>query len=114
LVTATGRYLLEASRKIEQEPSDGPGDIIVQPTFEVTFLSPSPGAEAEIARFAQRVGHDVGVLFRITKASVRRAAACGLDASAVLGPLRRRVKNPIPPNVEHEIRDWLDNRGGVP
>ncbi len=112
LLTACGRFLLGLSDILEQEEDPvldgGPSsDILVQPTFEIAFLSPCPGAEAEIARFAQRVGREVGVLFRISKRSILRAAAAGLPVERVIGILAGRSRNPVPPNVEREIRDWM-------
>ncbi len=112
LLTASGRFLLGLSDILEPEEDPaldgGPSsDILVQPTFEIAFLSPCPGAEAEIARFAQRVGREVGVLFRISKRSILRAAAAGLPVGRVIGTLSSRSKNPVPPNVEREIRDWM-------
>jgi len=87
-------------------PEDGQG-VIVQPNFEVVFFAPSPGAEAELGRFSERVGREVGVLFRLTKQSLRKAAAAGLREKHVLDPLFRLARGGIPPNVEHEIRGWL-------
>ncbi len=112
LLTASGRFLLGLSDILEQEEDQaldgGPSsDILVQPTFEIAFLSPCPGAEAEIARFAERVGREVGVLFRISKRSILRAAAAGLPVERVIGTLAGRSRNPVPPNVEREIRDWM-------
>jgi hypothetical protein len=82
-------------------------DILVQPTFEIAFLSPCPAAEAEIGRFAERLGREVGVLFRITKRSISRAAAAGLPLERVIAVLSQRSKNTLPPNVEREIRGWM-------
>ncbi|HVO39541.1 MAG TPA: helicase-associated domain-containing protein, partial [Spirochaetia bacterium] len=89
-------------------PEDGQG-VIVQPNFEVVFFAPSPAAEAELGRFSERVGREVGVLFRLTKQSIRKAAAAGLREEHVLEPLARLARGGLPPNVEHEIRGWLQN-----
>lgn len=90
------------------EPSGTDAAIIVQPNFEVVFLSPSPAAEAELGRFCERRGKEVGVLFRITKDSIREAAASGLDSSRVLEPLARYARSELPVNVRQEIRGWLN------
>ena len=116
-LTPVGRRLLglpgggSDSERTETEDERG---IIIQPNFEIVFLAPSPGAEAELGRFSERVGREVGVLFRLTKQSIRRAAASGLGEEQVLGPLVRRAEGVIPPNVEHEIRGWLDSAHGPP
>jgi hypothetical protein len=117
-LTQLGRYLLgleeafdapaiAAARENDPEAGTERKNIVVQPTFEVAFLSASPEAEAMIARFAQRAGREVGVLFRITKERVIRGAESGLDTETILGSLRRFSRNPVPANVEHEIRAWL-------
>jgi hypothetical protein len=79
----------------------------VQPNFEVVFLSPSPGAEAALGRFCERVGREVGVLFRITHPSLARAAAAGLGPHQVMATLSRASRSPIPPNVAHEVPGWM-------
>lgn len=90
-------------------PEDGQG-VIVQPNFEIVFFAPSPAAEAELGRFSERVGREVGVLFRLTKQSITKAAAAGLREEHVLEPLARLARGGLPPNVEHEIRGWLQVR----
>jgi hypothetical protein len=111
-----GRRLLGLPREgvsEREEPSAGaPAELIVQPNFEIVFLSPSAGAEAEIGRFSERIGREVGVLFRLTRQSLQRAAAGGLDANAVLDALARGSKSVLPANVEHEIRGWMDGPPG--
>ena len=79
----------------------------MQPNYEVVFLTRSPGAEAELGRFCERIGREVGVLFRITRASLGRARAAGLDAGMVRAALMRGSRSPLPSNVEHEIDGWM-------
>lgn len=105
-LTETGRRLLARS-PVRVEETRPVTDIVVQPTFEVVFLSPSPAAEAALGRFCERVGREVGLLFRVTKQSIRRAAASGLGEDEVLGALTRFSRSPVPPNVAHEVRGWL-------
>jgi len=110
-VTGTGRTLLG----LPGEGAPGPGEasgqdsptLIVQPNFEVVFFSPSPGVEAALGRYCERVGREVGVLFRITRQSLRRAGAAGIEADQILQELARGSRSPVPPNVEHEIRGWM-------
>jgi hypothetical protein len=110
-VTDTGRALLGLPRDAVPEPDDalmqGPPALIVQPNFEVVFLSPSPGFEAALGRFCERIGREVGVLFRITRQSLGRAAAAGIEADQILEELARGSRSPVPPNVEHEKRAWM-------
>ena len=53
------------------------------------------------------MGREVGVLFRITKQSIQRAAASGLGDDQVIGPLESHARSELPPNVRHEIKGWL-------
>jgi hypothetical protein len=53
------------------------------------------------------VGREVGVLFRITRQSVARAAAAGIRAEQVLEILSHASRSPIPVNVAHEIPGWM-------
>ena len=110
-VTGTGRTLLglphEGAAGPEEDASRESPVLIVQPNFEVVFFSHSPGFEAALGRYCERVGREVGVLFRITRQSLRRAGAAGIDADQILRELARGSRSPLPPNVEHEIRGWM-------
>ena len=87
---------------------DAQGHLVVQPNFDVVFLSPSPLAEATLARFAERKGRGVGTLFAITKKSILSAAGSGMTAAQVLDGLERLSAKPIPANVAREIAGWFD------
>lgn len=105
-VTPAGRYLLGAAEDFAYAPA-AEGEVIVQPDFEVVFLAPAPRVEAELGRFAERTGAGVGALFRITRASVLRAAEQGLAADAVLATLEQVSRSGVPPNVARQVRDWI-------
>jgi hypothetical protein len=111
--TATGRQLLARADLAVSEPRAA-ADIVVQPTFEVVFLSPSPAAEAAVGRFGERVGREVGLLFRLTKQSILRAAAAGMGTRDVLGELDRFSRSPVPANVAHELAAWLGSADSRP
>ena len=109
-MTDTGRALIGIPRDglpDAGEPAPGAAELIVQPNYEVVFLTRSPGAEAELGRFCQRIGREVGVLFRITRESLGRARAAGIDAEMVRAALTRGSRGPLPSNVEHEIAGWM-------
>ncbi|HSR69573.1 MAG TPA: helicase-associated domain-containing protein [Acidobacteriota bacterium] len=93
-----------------QPDGEGPGQeghIMVQPNFEVVFMSPSPLAEAEIGRFAERVGKDqVGVLFKITPQRVQEAVGSGMAGAAIVESLEKACAAPLPSNVRTEIKGW--------
>jgi hypothetical protein len=106
-----GRVLLGLPRDglpdRDEEEAGAASELVVQPNFEIVFLSPSAAAEAVLGRFCERVGREVGVLFRLTRQSLLRAAAAGLETEQVLATLTQGSRNPLPPNVEHEIRGWM-------
>jgi hypothetical protein len=70
--------------------------------------------EAELGRFCDRVGREVGVLFRISRQSLQKAGAAGIDAEQVIALLARRSRSALPSNVLHEIRGWLGECGHGP
>lgn len=105
-LTGTGRYLLGATDEFHHAaPADG--EVLVQPDFEIVFLAAAPRIEAELARFAERTGTGVGALFRITRASILRAAEVGLTADRVLKTLNGVSRTPVPANVARQVKDWF-------
>lgn len=108
-LTDVGRYLLGLIDDFDCEIAqpDG-GDVVIQPNFDVTFLAPAPLAEAGIARFAERQGHGLGALFKVTKQSIFQAAGAGMTANQTLDTLRTVCSRGVPANVEREIRGWFD------
>ncbi|HSR52183.1 MAG TPA: helicase-associated domain-containing protein [Acidobacteriota bacterium] len=106
-LSAMGRYLLGQGPAPSDLRQDEQGCLMVQPDFEVVFLSPAPLAEAEIGRFAQRLGKgEVGALFKITREAVQAAVGSGMDARAILSSLDQACTTPIPSNVRTEIEGW--------
>jgi hypothetical protein len=105
-LTDAGRYLLGATDDF-QLAAPAAGEVVVQPDFEVVFLSAAPRVEAELARFAERTGSGVGALFRLTRASILRAAELGLTADGVLKTLGQVSRTPVPANVARQVRDWF-------
>lgn len=112
--TSVGRYLVGLSDSFELELPDESGTVVVQPDFEVVFLAPAPETETAVARFAERLGHGVGRLFRLTPEAAFGAAAAGLTADMVLETLEAAAAQPIPPNVGHEIRTWFGRARRLP
>ncbi len=105
-LTEVGLYLLGAVTDFAYA-EDLAADLVVQPNFEVVFLSPSILAEAALSRFAERLGTGVGTLFRITRRSVLAAAATGLTADEALATLRQAASKGVPDNVAREIAGWF-------
>ena len=78
----------------------------MQPNFDIVFTGAAPGIESEFAHFAERVGHDVGTLFRITRHAVLAALDSGIEADEILKRLSDNTAKPLPANVASQIRDW--------
>jgi hypothetical protein len=113
-LTDAGRYLLDLTKDFDYgQRHDQQGHIVVQPNFDIVFLSPAPLAEATIARFADRKANGTGTLFRITKKSIFTAASCNMTAEQVLDTLRDICTKAIPTNVTREVRDWFNQCGRV-
>ena len=79
-LTDVGRYILGLAGDFSYRPEKSAGgEIVVQPNFEIVFLSPSPLAEAMLARFAERLPsaargrRGIGALFKITRAAIYAA-----------------------------------------
>ena len=105
-ITPAGRYLLGQTKHWEWTAATD-AQVIVQPNFEVTFLGEAPGVEAEIGRFAERRGRNMGALFQITKKSIFAASATGMTAGNVFETLERVCTREIPGNVRREIQGWF-------
>lgn len=106
-LTDAGRYLLGAADDFALAPEAGGGEVVVQPDFGIVFLAPAPRAEAELGRIAERTGSGVGALFRLTRASVLRAAEQGMTAAQLLKTLETVSRGGVPANVERQVKDWM-------
>ena len=107
-LNATGCHLLQGTGSVVSL-DDATGNVVVQPNFEVVFMQPSPLAEAELAGLAERCGHRLGAIFRLTKASALKSALAGNTAVGMLKTLARISNKPLPENVRHQITDWFGN-----
>ncbi len=111
-LTTVGRYLFGHVDDFDLGELAEEANVIVQPNLELVFLSPSASARLACGAFAEATsalerGDSVGTLYRLTRSSVQRAAAAGLDADRVLATLRGLSPQDIPANVEAQIRAWL-------
>ncbi len=78
-ITAIGEFFLNWRTDFDYE-SLGRAEIVVQPNFEIVFLSSSPVAAGKIGRFAERSGIDDG-----TRTSIRSSARTSTRAGARTG-----------------------------
>jgi hypothetical protein len=105
-LTDVGQYLLDQVSDFTYA-EELAAEVVVQPNFDVVFLTPSIPTEAALGRFAERLGTGVGTLFRITRRSVLTAAATGLTAEQAFATLRQAAAKGIPDNVAREIAGWF-------
>ena len=110
-MTEIGRYLLGEADDFDLDTTEDTGDVVVQPNFEIVFLSPSPIQQVRARAFAAPTAalkspESVGTLFVISRASVQRAVMAGQDAEQVIAGAGDLSKQPLPANVTRQMRDW--------
>ena len=110
-MTEIGRYLLGEADDFDLDAPEDTGDVVVQPNFEIVFLSPSPIHQVRARTFAAPTAalkspESVGTLFVIDRGSVQRAVMAGQDAEQVISAAGDLSKQPLPANVTRQIRDW--------
>ena len=106
-LSPAGRFLFGLNPDLAYgEPATETG-LVVQPNFEIVFLTPNLNAEIDLAPFAERCGKIVGTLFRLTRRQIILAASRGATAAEVLDALEKHSRKPVPANVAEEIRTWF-------
>ena len=110
-LTDVGRYLLGEVDDFDLDAPEETGEAVIQPNFEIVFLSPSPIDQMRARTFAAPTAalqgpQSVGTLFVIERASVQRAVMAGHDAEQVIAAADDLSKQPLPANVRRQIRDW--------
>ncbi len=87
----------------------GATKVIVQPDFSVVVIGIDPAPLAELAPFCERSGGPIGqgaMTFKITRASVTRAASQGLTAKQIVDRLEKYASVAVPANILTEVREW--------
>lgn len=84
----------------------------VTPAFDVFFGRIDPEALAEVSLFSALTGQEMGIVGRITRASVQGAMSLGIEVDEIVATLEARVASPLPPNVRTTLGDW--SRGAQP
>ena len=105
-ITPAGAYLIGTREEFEYTAEVAEGSILIQPDFEIIFTAPNPGAESEFSRFADRIGNQVGALFKITRASVLRALNSEQTGDQILAVLEAFCATGVPANVRKQILGW--------
>ncbi|MCK5034908.1 MAG: helicase-associated domain-containing protein, partial [Candidatus Sabulitectum sp.] len=81
--------------------------VLIQPNFEIVFMTQNPTAEVKLGQFCERLGSGIGTLFKITSSSVLKAASHGLNAEYVLDTMAELSHKPVPPNVTEQVKNWI-------
>ena len=81
--------------------------ILVQPNFEIVFMTQNPRAEVKLGQFCERLSSGIGTLFKITRSSVLKAASRDLSAAYVLDTMEELSHKPVPPNVTEQVKNWI-------
>lgn len=113
-LTEAGRFFLGLATDFCLGDNTPEGKVIVQPNFEVVFLGPNLAAESAFAVFAERIAKNsstsTGSLFRITRASIQKAAHAGSTLEEIFKSIGSMTDKPLPPNVRSEIEGWIEGR----
>lgn len=105
-ITEVGRYILGLADSFGLDQGNS-GQVVVQPNFEIVFLSPSPHSAALLAPVASRRGTDqIGTIFEITRSSILDAAASGMKAQEIVHLLKDASTHALPTNVRKQIETW--------
>ncbi len=105
-ITEVGRYILGLADSFSLDQVH-PAQVVVQPNFEIVFLSASPHSAALLAPVALRRGTEqIGTIFEITRASILDAAASGMEAQEILRLLEDASTHDLPTNVRQQIETW--------
>lgn len=88
-----------------------PGSIVVAEdgTMRPAHPAPSIFVHGALQPFTERTEEG----WRITPASIARAAANGADAAAILEQLTRLATAPLPANLQSQIKAWSKHYGSV-
>ncbi len=106
-LSGAGKHLFGQAAELAYGQPVADAAIVIQPNFEVVFLQPNLSVEVELSPFAERVGKQVGTLFRLTRRKAILAASLGTTAEVMLAALQKHSSKPVPANVTEEIRSWF-------
>jgi|GEM_PF-3732439 len=103
--TDLSRWFFSGEGELPQEIFDR-ANVILKPDFEIAFLVASAQVESRFALFCERKRHArVGLLFKVNKASVQRAARIGVTLAQIESTLMQCCAK-VPQNVHAEICGW--------
>jgi hypothetical protein len=94
-----------AIRLTKSEPSPT-CSLIVQPNLEVVLMEFDPRVAIRLGEFARPLRFDRVAHYLLIPETVRAAVSRGLSVQDILTTLRDFSSQPIPQNVEYQIKDW--------
>jgi len=106
-LSSAGQFMIGQCSEFSYAAGGSDKVAIVQPDFDIIFLAPSPAIESKFTPFAERIASGIGVLFKLTRKSVMHAASVEMGPDGVISILNEHSMQPIPENVEKEIRGWF-------
>lgn len=91
-----------------------PGLIVVQPTFQIIALPPlSFDRLRQMVAFADLVKIGEAPEFKLTRASLYRAAQRELSLETIVELLQGWSKTPLPANVQREMNEWVGRHARI-
>jgi hypothetical protein len=116
---AEGELLIARRPRLDlyfgQAPAENPAEpagatrVIVQPDFSIIVIGLDPQPLVELAPFCERIkerSSSGATTFKLTRASILKAATTGLTGPEILERLQRHSSTPLPGNVAHEVSEW--------
>ncbi len=105
-LTDIGRYFFGELHSLPEviKPT---GLILIQPNFDIVFMSQDPKAEVKLGQFCERLGSGIGTLFKLTRSSVLKGASNGLDVNSVLSVMDELSNKAVPTNVKEQVKNWM-------
>ncbi len=99
----------------EQVPvAPAPGLLVIQPTFQVIALPPlALDRLRQLSDMADLVRLSEAPEFKLTKASLYRAAQAGYNLDQVVELLQGWSRAPLPANVQREMEEWAGRHARV-
>ena len=85
----------------------GASPIVVQPSFDVLLVRPTPGRVWTLSAFTEPVALDRVSTYRLTRRSIERALTAGQPLARITGYLERQSGAPLPQAVAYELAEWV-------
>lgn len=104
-ITAAGARLIGHAEALPESERQGK-PFVVQPNFEVMVMAPEARAIWRLLLCTDLARHDLVSVYRLTKESVLRARAGGLNPEDLQEFLSSNSRKALPQNVRQCINDW--------